>query len=194
MLSPPAALSPSATRWALRAVGVLLVVAAGACLAVGADRPPDPHLLPADATAGLAGHSSPRSRVAGFGQIGFRVVDGRGRVGPVRCALYADTTASRAQGMTGRRDLDGYAAMLFRFFSDTTSTFWNKGVPVPLSIAWFDGAGAFVGTADMPTCSFTCPTFSPGVAYQMALEVPKGGLGHLGTGRGSVLLVGGSCG
>jgi uncharacterized membrane protein (UPF0127 family) len=182
------------TRWALRGVLALLVVVLGACLAVGADRPPDPHFITAAQAAALAGHSSARSRVAGFGQIGFRVIRADGNAGPVRCALYADTPASRARGMTGRRDLAGYDAMLFRFFSDSTSEFFNKGVPIPLSVAWFDGSGVFVGRADLAVCPAVCPTVGPALPYRLAIEVPAGGLRHLGIGQGSVLQVGGSCG
>jgi uncharacterized protein len=186
--------SPAAARWALRGVTALLLVALGACVAIGADRPHNPHFLTAARAASLAGHSSAHSRVPGFGQIGFRVIDAEGRPGPVRCALYADTPASRSRGMMGRRDLGGYDAMLFRFFSDSTAEFYNKGVPVPLSVAWFDSSGIFVGTADLAVCPAACPTVGPAVPYRVAVEVPKGGLGHLGIGQGSVVQVGGNCG
>lgn len=185
---------PATTRWALRGVIALLVVALGACLAVGADRPPNPHFLSAAKASALTGHSSARSSVRGFGQIGFQVTDARGHPGPVRCALYADTPAARARGMMGRQDLGGYDAMVFRFFRDSTAEFYNKGVPIPLSVAWFDASGVFVGTADLAVCPTTCPTVGPAVPYRLAVEVPKGGLGHLGIGQGSVLQVGGNCG
>jgi uncharacterized membrane protein (UPF0127 family) len=177
----------------LRGVGALLVVAAGSCFAVGAARPPDPRLLPASAAAGLGTHSSPTSRVPGFGHIGFRVVDTSGHPGPLRCALLADKQAARQQGMQGRRDLAGYDAMLFRWDGDSgAAAFINKGVPIPLSLAWFDVAGVYVGATDMPVCN-NCPTYSPGVPFHLAMEVLEGGLHHLGVGQGSVLLVGGSC-
>jgi uncharacterized membrane protein (UPF0127 family) len=84
--------------------------------------------------------------------------------------------------------------MIFRFVAPTMSSFYNQGVPIPLSIAWFDAAGVFVGSAEMATCGAACPTFHPAVPYELAVEVPAGGLHRLGIGPGSALLVGGSCG
>jgi len=186
--------TPTAHRWALRVVVALLIIAVASCFAVGAGRPRGPGLLPAASGAGLAGHSSPVSRVAGFGQIGFRIIQARTALGPVRCALLADTPKSEATGMMGRRDLAGYDAMIFRFFSPTTDAFYNKDVPIPLSIAWFDGVGAFIGTANLAVCTEPCRTFRPALPYWMALEVPAGGLHRLGIAAGSVLMVGGNCG
>lgn len=176
----------------LRAVGVLLILGVGSCLLVGANRPPDPRLVPAAAAAGLAGHSARTSRVAGFGQVGFRVISAR-RVGELRCALLADTPARQEKGLMGRRDLAGYDAMAFRFPSDVTTQFYNKDVPIPLSVGWFDASGVFVGSADLEVCVDPCPTVGPQVAYRLALEVRKGGLHRLGVAPGSVVLVGGNC-
>jgi uncharacterized membrane protein (UPF0127 family) len=177
----------------LRGIAVLLVAGFVSLLVVGADRPLNPTLVPASARADLTGHSSPASRVPGFGQIGFRVVSPSGHVSSLHCALLADTPAARSQGLMGRRDLAGYDAMVFRWTTDTDDSFYNLDVPIALSIAWFDGVGVLVGSATMPVCTAPCPTYQPGVAYRMALEVPKGGLGHLGVGQGSVLYLGGNC-
>ncbi|MHB8661298.1 MAG: DUF192 domain-containing protein [Acidimicrobiales bacterium] len=185
--------SPSGLRWLLRGTAALLVVAMASCFAVGAGRPRDPHLLPAAAAAGLDAHSSPTSRVDGFGQIGFRVVDASANVGPLRCALLADKADAREAGMKGRRDLAGYDAMVFRWPGDSSDVFVNQGVPIALSVAWFDVAGVFVGARDMPICAADCPTFAPDLAYHLGLEVPRGGLRHLGVSQGSVLLLGGHC-
>lgn len=176
----------------LRGVAVLLVLGLGSCLLVGANRPADPFFVPAAARAGLTGHSSPTSRVAGFGHIGFRVVTAHG-AGPMRCALLADTDARRQKGLMGRSDLAGYDAMVFRFDADVTTAFYNKNVPIPLTVGWFDSAGAFVGSADMGVCVDPCPTVAPAVPYRYGLEVRRGGLSALGAGAGSVLVVGGSC-
>ena len=184
--------TPEGQRWMLRGVAVLLVLGLGSCLLVGANRPADPFFVPAAARAGLAGHSSPTSRVAGFGHIGFRIVTAHG-AGPLRCALLADTDARRQKGLMGRSDLAGYDAMVFRFDSDVTTAFYNKDVPIPLTVGWFDSAGSFVGSADMGVCVDPCPTVAPAVPYRYGLEVRRGGLGALGAGAGSVLVVGGSC-
>ena len=94
----------------------------------------------------------------------------------------------------GRRDLAGYDAMVFRFDTDVTTQFYNKDVPIPLTVAWFDAAGVYVGAADMAVCTDPCPLVGPAVPYRLGFEVPKGGLRTLGVGPGSVLVVGGSCG
>jgi uncharacterized membrane protein (UPF0127 family) len=182
-------------QWALRGVGVLLVVAVGACLAVGADRPANPTLLPNADRAGLAAHSSPTSRVAGFGQIGFRLETARAtsHVGSLHCALLADKAAARTRGMQGRRDFAGYDGMVFRYLSDTTEPFSDQGVPVPLAVAWFDAAGVLVGTGTLLPCPAACARQAPVTAYRLALVVPAGGLRRLGVAPGSVLLVGGHC-
>ena len=179
-------------RWMLRAIGALLAVGVGSCLLVGANRPADPRLVPVSAGAGLGGHSAATSRVPGFGQVGFRVISAR-RVGALRCALLADTPSRQEKGLMGRHDLAGYDAMAFRFPSDVVTQFYNKDVPIPLSVGWFDASGVFVGSADLEICADPCPTFGPNLAYRLALEVRKGGLRRLGVGPGSVVLVGGNC-
>ena len=185
---------PNGQRWLLRGVGALLVLALGSCFAIGADRPRNSYFIPAAAGAGLQGqHSAATSRVPGFGQTRFRIVTADATAGPIRCALYADRAANMARGMMQRHDFAGYDAMVFRFYVNTSQGFYNKGVPIPLSVAWFDANGVFVGSADLAVCSTLCPTVSPPVAYQLALEVPKGGLRHFGVGQGSVMLVGGHC-
>jgi uncharacterized membrane protein (UPF0127 family) len=108
--------------------------------------------------------------------------------------LLADTAARREQGMMGRRDLAGYDAMVFRFQVDSPVDFSNRGVPIPLSLAWFDGSGIFIAKTDLAVCSNDCPRVHPNEAFRYALETRKGGLQRLGVGHGSVLLVGGSCG
>ena len=182
-----------ALRWLLRVVGAILLADLAASFVVGASRPADPHLLPAAAAAGLGGHSSRTSRVPGFGQIEFRVFEASGTVGRLRCALLADSDAAHQKGMKGRHDLAGYDAMLFRWPAVTTVGFFNQGVPIPLTVAWFDSAGVFISAADMAVCTTNCPTFSPPIAYHLALEVRRGGLSRLGVGPGSVLSIGSHC-
>jgi uncharacterized membrane protein (UPF0127 family) len=96
----------------------------------------------------------------------------------------------------GRRDLAGYDGMLFRFDGDVTTAFIMKDTLIPLSIAWFDGAGRFVGQTDMVPCppaEAKCPTYAAPAPYRYALEVPRGGSSRLGVGPGSHLLISGTC-
>jgi uncharacterized membrane protein (UPF0127 family) len=160
------------------------VAALLALVAEGANRPPDPHLEQA-------------SRVPGFGEVAFRITPppGSGLSAGEYCALLAETPAQHAQGLTGRRDLGGYDAMVFRFGVDNNSTFFMKNVPVALSIAWFDQAGRFISSADMAPCFSPegCPLYVAARPYRIALEVLHGGLLRLGVGQGSVIEVGGPC-
>ena len=166
--------------------GTLAVLAAVVTLVVlAADRPPDPVLVEEGAP----------TPVEGFGEIGFRVEGVNNTGAAERCALLADTPEQRARGLMNRTDLAGYAGMLFRFDEDTTTAFYMKDTPLPLSIAWFDASGAFVSSADMEPClgRRSCPTYAPAGPYRFALEVPQGGLPALDVGRGSRLVVGTSC-
>ena len=185
--------APVGRRWLGRGIWTLAGLGLIAAVLVGADRPANPHLLDARALALAQVHSRP-ARVAGFSAVGFRVIQssvgGTGRSG---CALLADTPARRAQGMMGRRNLAGYDAMILRFPVDTTVDFYNEGVPVPLSLAWFDGSGVFIARTELAVCSKDCRRVHPDEVFRLALETPKDGLQRLGIGHGSLLLVGGGC-
>lgn len=135
--------------------------------------------------------STRRIPVEGFGEIAYQV---RGNPAQ-RCALLAESGLQHAQGLMNRRDLSGYDGMLFVFSTDTTGDFWMKDTPLPLSIAFFDRDGRFVSSTDMEPCvgQPSCPTYAAARAYRYALEVPKGGLGPLGIGPGTVITVGGAC-
>ena len=109
-----------------------------------------------------------------------------------RCVLVADSEALREQGLMGVTDenLSGYDGMLFVFDADTTGGFWMKSTLIPLSIAFADGTGAVVGTADMVPCPSTtkdCPVTKPGSPYRFAVEVPSGALEQVGLTDGATL-------
>ncbi len=177
-----------ATRTGLRllrwAVIALLAAGLGACVANGANGPEDPRL------------ASP-SRVAGFGEVAFRVhPTGAPGARPAEyCGLLAETGAQVARGLMGRRDLAGYDGMVFRFATDQRGGFYMRNVPIPLTVAWFDASGRFISARDMEPCPDQegCPTYGAARPYRLALEVPAGGLGRLGVASGSVLEVGGGC-
>jgi uncharacterized protein len=98
--------------------------------------------------------------------------------------------------MMGKASFDGYDGMVFEFSGDTKTPFYMKGTPLALSIAWFAADGTFIAARDMTPCleAVRCPTYAPGPAYRYALEVPRGTLGSLGVGAGSVLELGAACG
>ena len=175
-------------RWAIVA---LLGIGALAFVAVGANSPQDPSLKPAEGQVSLN-----RTPFGGFGEVGFRIEGGApAQAAAARCALLAETATQQSQGLMNRRDIGGYDGMLFRFGSDTTTSFWMKDTPLPLSIAFFDGTGRFVSTTDMAPCIHQpgCPTYSAAGPYRWALEVPQGALPRLGIGPGTRLVTTGPC-
>ncbi|HEX3426963.1 MAG TPA: DUF192 domain-containing protein [Acidimicrobiales bacterium] len=172
-------------RWAVRAAVIVLIFGVGAYLVKGADTTQRPKVETNGATA---------SRVSGFQQIAF-TVRSAGGVTTKHCALLALTVAQQDQGLMNRTNLAGYNGMIFRFVEPTTVEFYMKDTVIPLSIAWFDASGHFVSSTDMAPCPTqdNCPLYAAANAYTDALEVPRGQLGQLGVGTGSVLSVGGAC-
>src|SRR5437867_1310891 len=177
-------------RRALRFLGwaVAVVFAAGvfSFIAKGADGPANPYLR-AQAASGQAAPAPTvpvRTPVPGFGEIAFRIGSG-----PQHCGLLADTAA---QQQTGLIDLAGHDGMLFRFRLPTSTPFYMRNTPLPLSIAWFDATGRLISTADMDPClgRTDCPTYAAARAYRYALALPRGVLTALGVGPGAQLVVG----
>lgn len=170
-------------RWVLTvavlAIGLVFIVQ-------GANRPADPTL-----------ESIGRVPLEGFGEIAFRIGQPGIRLTHEdwKCARLADTSDQHAQGLMGRRNLSGYDGMLFRFSSDTSTSFFMKDTPLPLSIAWYDAEGRFVSSADMDPClgAPECPTYAAKGPYRFALEVERGDLLKLGARPGSRLEVGDRC-
>jgi uncharacterized membrane protein (UPF0127 family) len=147
--------------------------------------------------AGEAGSSvaGERRPLAGFVEVGLRITKAAGGVAEW-CALLAATDASRGQGLMGQTDLRGYDAMAFRYDSPSGNAFYMYRTTLPLSLAWFDGDGSFIGTIDMAPCPSSdpaaCPVHRPPRPFVSALEVPRGELSRLGIGPGSSLRYGGS--
>jgi uncharacterized membrane protein (UPF0127 family) len=137
------------------------------------------------------------SRVAGFDQIAFRIggPSASGAPQAARCALLARTSTQQQTGLMFRRDLAGYAGMVFEWQQPTTDEFYMKNTLIPLSIAWFDQRGQFISAADMTPCPLgtACPLYAAAAPYTIALEVPQGGLAGLGIGPGASLALGGTC-
>lgn len=160
--------------WALLALAALL--GAGGC--AGDD----------EATGGVAptAASEPTTAVT---------ISRGGAVAGSGCALLADDVEARRRGLMGRTDLGGHIGMVFTFPSPVTSTFWMRGTPLPLSIAFFDADGAYVSEADMAPCGDEgdCPSYAAAGPYRYALEVRQGDLDDLGVGPGATLALGGPC-
>lgn len=169
---------PRALQWM---IVLLLVVGGVSCVVKGADKPADPVLREAT-----------RTPLSGFGEIAYRISS---LPAATRCALLAQTTEQHGKGLMHVTDLGGYDGMLFAFPEDTTSSFYMKNTPMPLSIAWFDSGGRFVSSTDMEPCLDRpeCPLYNAEGKYRYALEVPRGGLPALGIGPGAVISVGGPC-
>ncbi|MDP9442703.1 MAG: DUF192 domain-containing protein [Actinomycetota bacterium] len=176
-LDPPDRIRP--LRWA---VLVLLAVGFAACIAKGANEPPDPRLV--------------ESRIEGFSEIGVQIQRGGELPSTTeRCALLAATERQRARGLMEVTDLEGYVGMVFRFSVDSQGGFYMRNTPMPLSIAFFAADGRFVSAVDMAPCEDgpNCPIYSAAAPYRYALEVPQGKLGELGVGPGSTLVLSGAC-
>lgn len=133
------------------------------------------------------GTVAPSTAVAGVVPTGFQTVAARvtaadGAVCDV-CLWAARTAEQRARGLMGVTDLAGADGMLFRFGAETTSTFWMRDTPMPLSIAFYDGDGTLVSAVDMTPCvdgpADACARYAAAGPYADAVEVALGALPSL---------------
>jgi len=189
---------PERRRWLNWVVGVLAALSLLAFLAVGAGTPADP-VLGAPSTTTTLPAPKP-SKIAGFDEVYFAVSQFPGLPGGTKkfCGVHAATSQQQAKGLMGRKDLAGYDAMVFSFPTDTNAKFFMKNTLIPLTVAFFDSGGRFIGAVDMPPCPArvrNCPQYGPppGFLYRTALEVQQGGLSRLGVGAGSTITAGGGC-
>jgi uncharacterized membrane protein (UPF0127 family) len=106
------------------------------------------------------------------------------------CLWLAATADQRALGLMYATDLGGPDGMVFHYDSPTSAAFWMKDTVMPLSIAFYDGDGAYLDAFDMAPCSADpCPTYPTPPDFVDAIEVPQGMLDELGLVPGSVLHV-----
>lgn len=104
------------------------------------------------------------------------------------CLWLAATSDQRALGLMHVTDLGGPDGMVFRYESPTTGAFWMKNTVMPLSIAFYDASGAFVGAFDMEPCTADpCPSYPTPPNFVHAVEVPQGMLNELNLVSGSKL-------
>lgn len=179
-------------------VGALAFLSFMAFLAAGADTPADP-MLGAPSTTTTLPPPKP-SRIGGFNEVFFKVTQFPGLPGAARnfCGLHAATPEQQARGLSGRSDLAGYDAMLFTFGDDASRPFTMKNTKIPLTVAFFDAQGRFLGSVEMTPCPVRirrCPEYrSPGEQkWRFAMEVQQGGLNRLGIGPGATVTAGGGC-
>lgn len=206
-VAPPPA-DPAHRRAVLRAVvvGALTLAAAGCggddrtsttdptgptATTVGAVTTAGSSIDPStDPSTGASTGASTGELPQGFDTGTVRITDAGGESCEV-CVWLADTVDERGRGLMGVTDLGGAAGMLFVFDETVAVPFYMYETPMPLSIAWFDTAGAYVGQADMRPCldlpADDCDRYFPGERYRLALETPEGALDGLGVGEGARL-------
>jgi uncharacterized membrane protein (UPF0127 family) len=139
---------------------------------------------------------APGAVPSGFSAVTLRITAADGSVHE-SCVLLAVSEKDRARGLMDVDSLGGYDGMIFRFGGPTDAEFYMFRTRLPLSVAFFDGNGAFVSSRDMAPCTATsgadCPVYGAAGRYVDALEVVQGGLGPFGIGPGARVEVGDQC-
>ena len=178
-MAPSAARSPVVTlRW-LGVLGLASAIALG-CVTSESD---DGSSTDVSSTEALS--TSP----TGFESSMVEVVglDGSIREG---CMWIADTPELRARGMMEATGFGAAEAMVFVQETPVSGQFWMKNTVIPLSIAYFDALGRYLGSHDMTPCTTPeCERYPTASGYRWAVEAPLGGLAALGIGAGSSLRV-----
>jgi uncharacterized membrane protein (UPF0127 family) len=138
--------------------------------------------------------SPDRVPLDGFGEVAIAIEGPDGEV-LGWCLLLAEAEEQRQRGLMEVTDFQGYEGMIFVWDTDSTSSFYMRNTPTPLTIGWVDAEGELVSTADMEPCADVegCPLYPADGPYRFAVEVPQGRLDELGLVEGSKLTVGGPC-
>ena len=168
-------------RWVALALGIL---AFASSFVVGARHPPDPK------------HAKCRNPGVDEAMHHIEPALATGAKPSDRCVALATTQTQILKGLMTRKDLAGYEAMAFAFANDSTILFYNRNVPIPLTVAWFRADGAYVGAKDLEPCPDIegCPTIAAPTPYRYVLETKRGQMGDLGVGPGSTIRVTPGCG
>lgn len=159
-------------RWLVAAV---FVAGVAACVTESANSPADPQLGPVASdtkTSAPAGGLAER-----FGTVAAQLIAVSGEVLEL-CLLHADTPEERSTGLMQVTDLEGHDGMLFSMEEPTEGAFYMYRTLLPLTISWWDGAGAFVSRTDMAPCgsadSAACERYPAAGPYRYAIEVVQG--------------------
>lgn len=125
---------------------------------------------------------------AGFGEAGLQIVanTAAGLTEAEMCVWEAVTPEQRSQGLMWVTDLGGRDGMVFVYDQDRSTSFTMRNTVLDLSIAFFDGTGAFMDAFDMEPCAGEpCPSYPTPRGFRLALEVPAGDLDRWGIGPGA---------
>ena len=101
-------------------------------------------------------------------------------------AEVANTMESRTQGLMFRKYLGPNEGMLFVFPRAEPHCFWMKNTLIPLSIAFLDGEGMIVSTAEMQP--MTENTHCAAAPAKFALEMSSGWFTAKGLKPGATLV------
>src|SRR3954447_19775322 len=99
--------------------------------------------------------------------------------------MLAESRSERERGLQGVTDLGADEGMGFLFDEPSTSAFWMRDTPLPLSIAFWGADGRIVGLMEMPPCrADPCPSYRPAASYVGAIEARRGFFDQHGVRRG----------
>ncbi|MEL0074493.1 MAG: DUF192 domain-containing protein [Ilumatobacter sp.] len=178
-MAPPAARPPVVTpRW-LGALGLASAIVLGCATSESLD----------GSSTAVSSTDVPSTWPTGFESSTVEVA---GADGSMResCMWIADTPERRARGMMEVTGFGVAEAMVFVQETPVSGQFWMKNTVIPLSIAYFDAFGEYLGAHDMTPCTTPeCERYPTAAGYRWAVEAPLGGLAALGIGEGSTLRV-----
>lgn len=118
----------------------------------------------------------------GFGSIGVRLTEPDGTTCE-RCLLLAHTAAERERGLMAVTSIGDHDGMAFVYDEPRSGQFWMKDTVLPLSIGFYDAAGAQLAAFDMDPCTTPdaqCATYGPNGPFTVAVETEQGRLAELG--------------
>lgn len=91
-------------------------------------------------------------------------------------ADVADTTSSRARGLSGREKMDKNECMLFIFPYKAKHALWMRGMKFPIDVLWLDAERKIISMKeDLPPATiFEFKTYSPNKQAKYVIELPAG--------------------